>query len=496
MLIRAVFITILLAATLFAQQPQTGQLDSNPALFTILAALNAVGYAADLDSPANHPLRKAVREYVTKRNPPSLEQLRVFFREHKKANASQELSQYVSLALCLTAPPELELAHPDRQLPPDAEPLAGGIPLFRKFYQEADIENVWKQVQPAIDQVLDRYQAPVSRAVTEASGYLRVPLGTAFLGRKFQIYVDLLGAPHQIHTRSYGDDEFIVLTSTFEPPIDEIRRAYIQYLVDPLVVKYSEAVNKKRGLIDYAQGSPILDQHYKDDFVLLTTACLVRAVESRISPAAQRKVMVDQALREGFVVTPALTELLVAYEKDERAMRLYLPDLIDSIDLKHEAKRLDNVQFASERPVRMIKAPPSATKPETILAGAAKTYEDAEKLYKDRNLPAARDAYLGVLQQTADQSLHARAYYGLARIAALSKDPELADKLFTKVLALGPDSETLAWSLLYLARLAENRTDGTSDAEKYYRAALAIADAPETVRKAAVTFLAGKPRPQ
>src|SRR5258706_534389 len=177
--------------------------------------MNAAGYDADLQSPANHPLRKALRDFVAKKNPPSLEQLKVFFAQHRKASPAQELSQYVSLALCLTAPPELEFAHPERQLPPDAEPVAGGLPLFRKFYQEANIESVWRQVQPAIENVLERYQQPVSRVVTEASGYLRVPLGSAFLGRKFQVYVDVLAAPHQIHTRSYGDDEFIVITSTF-----------------------------------------------------------------------------------------------------------------------------------------------------------------------------------------------------------------------------------------------------------------------------------------
>ena len=68
MLIRAALIAAFLATSLFAQQPQTGQLDANPALFTILAAMNAAGYDADLQSPANHPLRKALRDFVAKKN--------------------------------------------------------------------------------------------------------------------------------------------------------------------------------------------------------------------------------------------------------------------------------------------------------------------------------------------------------------------------------------------------------------------------------------------
>jgi len=195
-------------------------------------------------------------------------------------------------------------------------------------------------------------------------------------------------------------------------------------------------------------------------------------------------------LKEGFVVTPALAELLAAYEKDDRAMRLYMPELINAIDLRHEAKRLENVEFASKRPERIIKAPPTAADPEPVLTGAAKSLDDAEKLYRAGNLPTARDAYLGVLKQTEEKPLHVKAYYGLARIAARSRDPELADRLFNKILELGPDAETQAWSLLYLARLAENRTDGREDAQKYYRAAMAVAGAPDSVKKAAETGLA------
>lgn len=494
MYIRAAAIPCLLAVSLIAQlgaqpvpQPQStgGQLDANPALFTVLAAMNAAGYDADLESTANHPLRKAARDYIAKKNPPSIAQLKNFFAGHRQKDPAQELSQYVSLALCLTAPPELEIAHPERPLPPDAAPLADLVPLLRNFYQEANLESAWRQSQPAIDQLLAKYQEPVSRIVMQTNGYLRVPSGSAFLGRKFQIYLDVLGAPHQIHTRSYGDDTFLVLTPTYDPPVEEIRRIYLQYLLDPLVTKFSENVGKKRGLSDYAQGSPILDQHYKDDFVLLTTASLVRAVESRLAPTGQRQAMVDRALKEGFVVTPALAELLPAYEKQDRAMRLYMPEMINAIDLKHEAKRLEKIDFASERPTRRIKVPTSASEPVPVLTGAAKGLEEAEKLYQDRNLPGARDAYVNVLQQTEDKPLHAKAYYGLARIAALSGDPELAEKLFRKVIEIGGEAETRSWSLLYLARLADNKENGRQEAETFYRAALSVEGAPDSVKQAA-----------
>ena len=51
----------------FAQQQEMGQLDASPTLFTVMAAINAAGYDAQLDSPNNHPLRKAIRDELAKK---------------------------------------------------------------------------------------------------------------------------------------------------------------------------------------------------------------------------------------------------------------------------------------------------------------------------------------------------------------------------------------------------------------------------------------------
>ena len=83
-------------------------------------------------------------------------------------------------------------------------------------------------------------------------------------------------------------------------------------------------------------------------------------------------------------------------------------------------------------PERMIQlAPPPAPPP---LTGAAKTLDDAEKLYSARDLEKAKETYLAVLQQTDEKKMHAAAFYGLARIAALQKDPESSQRLFLKAL--------------------------------------------------------------
>ena len=45
-----------------AAAPEKGQLDASPALFAVMAAINAAGYDADAASPTNSPLRETIRK--------------------------------------------------------------------------------------------------------------------------------------------------------------------------------------------------------------------------------------------------------------------------------------------------------------------------------------------------------------------------------------------------------------------------------------------------
>ncbi len=480
---RAVF-SILLAACVcvpcFAQAPQSSanQLDGSPAIFAVMCAIQAAGYNAEIDSPTNHQLRKALTEDLSKRDLPGLPALKRFVRDHKPKDPSQEFSQYISYALTTNGPPLFEPVHPNLPLPPDVDALYGFTPLLVAFYREADIETLWNQAQPYYDQAIGHYSQPVSRAVLEVNAYLR-NVTSGFLGRRFQVYVDLLGPPNQVQTRSYVDDYYIVVTPAAEMPIGDIRHAYLHYLLDPLGIKFAADLKKKAALIDYAQGSPILSSIYKESFGLLATESLIKAVEAKLS---KKPDIVTQALREGFVVTPAFAELLVTYEKQEQAMRLFFPEMVAGIDLRKEEKRLDQIDFVSAPAVKKFTTTRVESAP--VLTGAAKTLDEAEDAYTKRDVPQAKALFLRALQETELKPLHAKAYYGLARVAVLERDPETGDRLFRKVLELEPDASTKSWSLLYLGRLADSQKE-REQAAQFYQQALEVPDAPETVRVAA-----------
>jgi TolA-binding protein len=464
------------------------QLDSSETLFYVLAAINAAGYDEQADSPTNSPLRGRVREYLAKQNLQSLAPLRRYVRDHKPRNGG-ELGQYISFALVNKGKPDFTPANPDLPQPLDADTLYDFPPVLAAFYREAKLGVLWQQAQPDYERALAQLHDPVVLAVQQVNAYLRNVDSGVRRGR-FQILVDLMGAPNQVQFRNYIDDYFVVVTPAVEQPIFDIRHAYLRYQVDPLGYRFAEDLQKKARLGEHAYDSPLLGEQFRIDFVRLATECFIKAVESRLD---RRSALAEEAAREGFVLAPIFAELLQQYERQEVAMRLYFPDMVNQIDVKKAQQQIAQIDFLKERPVRTYRVTSEVKAPE--LTGAAKTLDDAEQLFLDReksagNAAKAKELFLKALQETDQLPMHAKAYYGLARIALLDRDLETADRFFRKILELEPDPATKAWALVYIGRLADSQGD-KDPAQESYKAALAIQGISDLARQEAQRGLTG-----
>lgn len=464
------------------RQQSAGQLDSNPTLFALLAAANAAGYDTGIDSPTNSPLRLLVRDRLAKQKLTSIVPLRALLRDSRPKDPAAELNRYIEFSILSAGPPDFKPQRSDLPRPADLAALDELPPLLAEFYKEAHLEDLWRELQPQYDGLLDEFGPPVRRALLEANGYLRNDT-SGYLGHRFLVWAEPLGAPNQVQAFNYMDDYNVVVTPSAAVPSDDIRHAYLHYLLEPIAIKYSAEIQTKAALYNYAQNAPLVAEVYsRSQFVELATECFIKAVESRIS---RKPALVDQALREGYILTPAFAEQLVAYENQETTMRVYFPDLVEKIDVKREQKRLAGAQFATERAVRTVHIAVPVPAPPPVLTGAAKTLEDAEHAFSDRKGAAAKDLFLRSLQETDLNPMHAKAYYGLARVALLENDPDTAERLFHKVLDLEPDPGTKSWSLLYLGRLSDNMQGGREQAQEFYKAVLAVAGVPDQVRQAA-----------
>jgi tetratricopeptide (TPR) repeat protein len=447
------------AAVARADQPAMGQLDSSPTLFTVMAAINAAGYDAGLAH--SHPLRLAVREELARRNIPSLKAIRDFVLRHHMSDDEAELSQWISFGVTAGPPPNFEIKLRQVETPPDVVPLLEFSPLLAKFYKEAGIADLWQRSQPPIDEYIALYHGPVTNAVQEVNAYLRQQTsGVTY--RHFQVFIDLLEAPNHVQSRSYGN-EYTVIVGPSTPPAGakmpeprafDVRHAYLHYSLEPLATHNQEILNRKKPLADHLGRAPAIAQEFRQDFLLLVSECLIKATESRLD---HNPGEVGLAFHEGYILTPYFAEQLPEYERQEQSMALYYPGMVGGIETLKEEARLANVDFngkPTERPAIRVAQPeqPEAT-------GAAKMLDDAENLLLARpvdqaKLEKAKGLFLAALQETGEKPLHAKSWYGLARIAMLQNDPETAEQLFQKTLDLGPEPQDKAWTLYYLGRLA------------------------------------------
>jgi tetratricopeptide (TPR) repeat protein len=417
------------------------------------------------------------------------------------SNDAAELSQYISFGVTAGPPPKFEIKLREVETPPDVVPLLEFSPLLAKFYKEAGIAELWQHAQPDIDQYIALYHGPVTGAVQEVNAYLRQQT-TGVTYRHFQIFIDLLEAPNHVQSRSYGN-EYTVIVGPSTPPAGakapeprtfDVRHAYLHYSLEPLATHYKDILMRKKPLADHLGRAPAIGEEYRQDFLLLASECLIKATESRLDHNPRE---VNQAFHEGYILTPYFAEQLPAYERQEQAMTLYYPDMVGAIELLKEEARLANVDFSgtpSERPAINVAQPeqPAAT-------GAVKLLDDAETLLVAKpvdqaKLDKAKGLFLAALQETDQKPLHARSWYGLARIAMLQNDPETAEQLFQKSLDLGPEPQDKAWTLYYLGRLAIAGGDRGRGIQLIQQA-LAVPGASEKARKTASDALQQIPKP-
>ena len=453
------------------------QLDANENLFYVLAAINAAGFDDGIKLPDNSPLRLQLRDYLAKLNIASLPELQRFLQTNARHKSGvQDLAQYISYALSVTGPPDFAWRTRDVEVPPDAKALEGLTPLLAAFYRETHLDELWRRSRPVYDKELEKYHAPVLSMTSKVDGYLRVPSG-GYLGRRFQVFIDLLGTPQQVQTRNYGDDAFVIVTPSAEPKMFDIRHAYLHFELDPIMIKYGMDLQQKRSLLDVVQLAP-LEDNYKSDFVLLANESLIKAVECRLD---KNRAGIQQAMRQGYVLTEFFSEQLPVFEQQQQGMRFYAEEMVNAIDLKHETARIAGVKFDSGQLQRKGQ---QVTVAGPELSPSAKTLEEAEASYTAKSLDKSRDLFLKSLEQRGSAEEHAQAWYGLARISLLQNQPDAAVKLFEKTLGASPDAFTKAWSYVYLARLSKAAND-PARAAKYYQEAMAVPGASDRAVEAA-----------
>ena len=485
----AAAVTLTFCAFFAGQQAraETLQLESNETLFCVMAAVNAAGYDEGINLPDNNPLRKQIRDHLASMKIAVLPELKQYYRRHMQRTASQDLSQYVSWAFAVNGAPDFAWKGRDVDVPPDALALDGFQPLMIDFYRQANLADLWKQVQPAYDAEIARYHKPILAMTGTVDAYLHSSVAD-FPGRKFHAIVEPLMQPQLIQTRSYGDDTYVVISPTANPPIYDIRHAYLFSLIDPLMLTYRVDIQEKRSLLDLVGNAPMPDE-YKFDMVLLCSQSMVKAIEARLD---KDKNAVDRATRQGYVLTPLFYEQLASFENQQQSMRFYADEMINAINLNTESLRLSTVKFDAAPLQRTAKKVEIAA-PEPELSAAGKTLQKAENLFSARseapdNLQQSKNLFIKALEQKGQPAERAQAWYGMARIAMVEKKGSTAQQLFERTLESSPDDFVRGWADVQLGSIYRSQHD-FDKATQYYKDALAVSGASDKAKQTAQSEL-------
>jgi tetratricopeptide (TPR) repeat protein len=224
-----------------------------------------------------------------------------------------------------------------------------------------------------------------------------------------------------------------------------------------------------------------LDFRYRSDTVPLAIECLIKAIEARtmdtgvadykFPPGIQRSEMpryenerqaverkkeavrtatVHHDMTQGFVLTQYFYEQLLQFEKDPASLKDSIGEMVYSMDVDQQQHRARQTQFDQQADEDVLER----SKPRKLegldLAEARLAAGDigtASALARQ-----ALTVHADTLEATAD---NARANFILARTSILTGHADEAINRFQTTLATTKEPRLLAWSHIYLGRIAD-----------------------------------------
>jgi len=485
---------------------------SSETLFIMGAALNACGYDEGLAE--SDPIRQKVRDQVQQALAASEEardkrdKLCLYIAQHKMTGTEKDISQYISLALYLTPPPELETSVELPEMPPDSTQVVEILPFLRDFAKATDLHGIWLLTHRYYDEIVNRLHEPLTKAIVSTNYYLKMP-ASAYDGRRFLVVVEPQLSPRIVNARVYGT-EYVVVTSPVNGEIrmNDVRHTYLHYELEPLLYSRSNAIDRFVPILKEVRDAP-LEYRYRSDVTDLTTECLIKAIEARtmdtgikpyVTPTderredfqrveiernkvlakmeAVRQATVRHDVTQGFVLTPYFYRLLPAFEKDPASIKDTIGEMVYSMDVDHETHEARNVEFDKQADSDVLQRSAPKRLAGLDLAEAKLASGDAA------TASTLAQQALAAAAQNPSGTDTGRAEFILARAAIMNGKPDQAMAGFQKAAVTAKETRIQAWSHIYLGRmndLACKRDDAVAE----YKAALAVRDGQQDTRLAA-----------
>ncbi len=492
--------------------PTISLISSEP-LFLMAAALNACGYDEGLQDSA--PIRQRVRDEMNQALAKSedarakRDKVCLFIAQHRMTGSEKDISQYISLALYLTPPPELETSAELPEMPPDSTQVVEIVPLLRDFVAAVDLHGIWLTVHHIYDEEIDRLHDPISKAIVNTNTYLKMP-ASSYDGRRFVVVIEPQLSPKLVNARIYGTD-YVVVVSPVDGkiPIADVRHTYLHYVIEPLLYTRVNAIDRTQPVLKEVRDAP-MEFRFRSNTLALTVESLIKAIEARTMdtgipeykiPAgverselpryeherqlylekvdAARLAAVHHDMTQGFVLTQYFYEQLLQFEKDPASMNDTIGEMVYSMDIDQQVHRARQTQFDAQADNDVLQR----SKPRTLtgLDLAEARLAGGDVATASALARQALTVHSDTIDSVADS---ARANFILARAAIMTGHPGDAIDHFQRTISTSKDPRLLAWSHIYLGRMLDldcKRDEALAE----YKEALATRDGALDTRLAA-----------
>jgi len=402
-------------------------------------------------------------------------------RRHPKTNDNELLAPFISMAYTLSPAPELSDPVVTMDLPGELLDVLDFAPLVREFYRRSGFSEKLDQYSHAYLKAADTLLRTSARnLVSDTLDYLHTKpqliytervkvevkskksnLQTTELrehNRKFVIVPEMFAAGSNITFLNVRDDYYLILPPDKDLEQSEARRAFLQFVIDPLVLTSSQEMSGVRDGIKM-----LLDERRKSypsvspDPVLAVVRSLTAAIEARQDEYTNTNIAIDQARQQlDKAKTEAerklITDDLEKYKRDradETAARLsdayergavmafYFADqlhgtedsgfnvaasikeMISSFDASKEGDRL--AQNAEARK-RAIAARASRSANSERIASAIENPVTTKLIEIQRTIDSKNydKAAADLKELSADNPNEPRIYYNIGRVASLA----------------------------------------------------------------------------
>jgi len=500
------------------------QIKPEPRLILIMAALDAAGFDPTPVGEEPSVFRAQLRRDQANLDPDLRRRLAFFYDRNKLRDANgkelppaEQAARYVSLAYELGTAPGFEEPVRSEDLPGGLLEVLDFAQLVREFYRKSGIDERMPGYIRSIQAEGDRLRRSTVDMVRGVLSYLntrpitttveRIPIKSPGTGgrkkdapqtftsrqheRRFIIVPDLLAAPGAINFRVIADDYFITIPYCNEtrricpgrdnnPISPEVRRGYIQYVIDPLVVRFNRDVAARREQVkQLLEARTKAGAQVSPDILLTISRSLGTAADVRIEEKTRLDALsrdardrldktTDAATRteivkgletaRAAVTDEAIARLAEAYENGA-VLAFYfadqlpgvessgfdignlLADMIASFDVARELRRLEEADAPRKRAIAARKARDTQSAnaaSTTSLPNAALVRKllEVETLVQLKDYPAAESRLLALLREFPGEP---RVFFSLAETASLSArdatDEDVQSQRLNKALA-------------------------------------------------------------